>query len=410
LANVGLIAAVLSYLREPRAGRVFVILVASYLAFLARPDNGLYATIFPLLAIHWLDGSAARLRSIRIFVVGIAVLLAVDAAAKQLLFGDVAPLGYYAKRVGYYDDYAGTTHLNPIENLLVFYRASLPFLVGSVLLVRRRDWRLIATFALPVLLTLVYYFSVVQVMGLYSRYYYPSLPYLLVGSALILDRWYGGAGLSRAACLRHGIVALGLVFAGPVVLQRSAHAFERIFVETRQSFARQLYAIDADRELPAMGWGTAIDAMTEILTGAPSGTVVALSEHGRVGAAGRQLVLIDLVGLHDREFAHRGFSTTALFDREPDLIWGPHPNYVGIVEEILCDRRFWEEYDYYPNAFSFGLAVRRASPRRVTLRGRIDAEWHRRYGEIEMSSHRAEPVEPSSHAATRCRSPAPEDS
>jgi hypothetical protein len=65
-----------------------------------------------------------------------------------------------------------------------------------------------------------------------------------------------------------------------------------------------------------------------------------------------------VLGLHDRVFA-RGFSARELFARNPELIWMPHPDHTQMVCDILAAPEFWDRYTFYPDAFTFGVAVRK---------------------------------------------------
>jgi hypothetical protein len=121
----------------------------------------------------------------------------------------------------------------------------------------------------------------------------------------------------------------------------------------------------------------------------PPGTVAAMSEHGYIGAIAPDLVIIDLVGLHDRRIARSGFSAADLMQRRPDVIWGPHPDYRWIVEDIVRDAAFWREYDYYPSALNFGVALRRSSDRFGDISRIFAEEWALVYPGFSMSSYRA---------------------
>jgi hypothetical protein len=84
---------------------------------------------------------------------------------------------------------------------------------------------------------------------------------------------------------------------------------------------------------------------------------------------------VDPLGLHDPFFAHHGFSATEFLDRKPDLIWFPHPDYSKIISSILDDPKFWAEYDYYPEAFDYGLAIRRDSKNYTSIYKAVEDVW-----------------------------------
>ena len=93
-----------------------------------------------------------------------------------------------------------------------------------------------------------------------------------------------------------------------------------------------------------------------------------MSEHGLVGAAAPDAVIIDVLGLHDREFARGGFRVDELWRRRPDVIWMPHPDHTQMVRDILDSDELWARYDFYPDAFSYGVALRRDGPHAAALR------------------------------------------
>ncbi len=434
-----LILAALRAVAMPGAGRIATLVIVAYVAYLARPDNGLYAVLFPTLAILLLAAPDRRRKSLVGFVAGIVALLGLDAVVKWRTFGDVLPLAFYAKRAGYYAGYEGASYWNPITYLGDFFSAAAPFLVALAILSRKRDLRLLAAFFTPVVLLFAYYFGVLQIMGHMGRYYYPSLPFVLVASALVVDarlrepearrvlraktvtvehdlgerihsRWpspsfvlVAGAAFLAARLQR---VELGAALRAPHVLARLgvlvvllllgqltgsiAAWYDARFLRVDPPRTRPAYHTVSGLRLPEPALPV-LEGMAEIVSTAPPATSVALTEFGLVGARAPEARLIDIVGLHDRQFAHRGFSATALFDRRPDLIWFPHMHYRTMIHDIVTDRRFWREYEYFPRAFLFGLAIRRASPRRDLLLRAIEPVWRRYYPGFSMKDFRAEP-------------------
>jgi hypothetical protein len=108
------------------------------------------------------------------------------------------------------------------------------------------------------------------------------------------------------------------------------------------------------------------------------------TEYGRLGAAGPQVTIVDVVGLHDPEFALQGFSADALFARDPDILWMPHPDYTVMIRQILEHPEFVRAYDYYPGGFAFGIAVRKEAPNRERLMALLRRSWQMLYGDRPM--------------------------
>ena len=78
-------------------------------------------------------------------------------------------------------------------------------------------------------------------------------------------------------------------------------------------------------------------------------------------------VIIDVLGLHDRDFALHGFRAAELWRRAPEVIWMPHPDHTQMIRDILDSPRFWLDYDFYPDAFTYGVALRRDGPHAFEL-------------------------------------------
>ena len=155
---------------------------------------------------------------------------------------------------------------------------------------------------------------------------------------------------------------------------------------------RRACRIAAQRPLPDIGWWRVIKEMGRIASQAPAGSTWALTEHGYVGASAPQVTLIDLVALHDRQFAHNGFSAAELFRREPDLIWGPHADYSAMLDAILASDEFWRDYVYIVGAFDQGIALRRGGPHFATLLALIEAGWDANYAGYDIRDYLAQPV------------------
>jgi hypothetical protein len=114
-----------------------------------------------------------------------------------------------------------------------------------------------------------------------------------------------------------------------------------------------------------------------------------MTEHGLVAARAPAAVIIDVLGLHDRWFARHGFSAAELFRRRPDLIWMPHPDYTQMIRDILDSDELWRDYDFYPDAFTFGVALRRDGEAAATLRRLLAARFAADYPGVRLDDYRA---------------------
>jgi hypothetical protein len=344
-----------------RGGSVLGIGLAAacgYLAFLIRPDNGVYGLLLPLLLLGC--GFRVGFRRTAAFAVAFLALLALDTWLKARAFGDPLPLTFYVKHAFLSTGYVGLSRWNPVVYLCRFVTYLSPFLLLAAYTVTRRALAIVAAFALPLALTLGYYFTVVQVSGILSRFSFPSLPFVVVPAAICLDRFLasGGAWPSRlAGAARRSLLILPLACLFWMERAPLSRAYADRFLRPRA----ELSAVTppAAEVFPRLEWWDGIEALSAVCARLPEGTLVAASEHGFLAAQNPHLRILDLVGLHDPLIAHRGFHADYLERKAPVLIWLPHWDYVSLRREILGSAFFRREYVYLPTALSYGLAVRR---------------------------------------------------
>jgi len=396
LSNALLICFTVRMTSQGNVRRLVPVVVMAYVTYLARPDNGIYATLFPFLCILLL-APAPRRKLVVIFSLSMLVVLLADGLAKWLIFGDFLPLAFYAKQHGVYQGYTGMHFWNPIVYLRTFFGAAMPFVCIILLFVRRHTVPMLIAFLLPVSMTFAYYFSVNQIMGFYARFYYPSLPFFVVGAALVLDDWFrardAGRFFKHQEFLLRVLVLLLVVLGGQQMTYTLATVYEQAFLAAPDVPSSRAYTIAASEPLPQIDGWRGIEEMALLAKDAPGGTVLALTEHGRVGARAPQVTLVDLTGLHDRQFARHGFSAAELFRRKPDVIWFPHRHYARMIHDILGSDVFWDRYRYYPGAFDHGLAIRKDSVHFERLSELFRQRWQALYGKRDPKTYLARPVE-----------------
>jgi hypothetical protein len=372
--------------------RVIVGAVLAYLTYLARPDNLLYAALFPAA---WLvlcpdtdSGTPGRRwRGLGLFGAVLGGLVVLDAAAKTRIFGNPLPLPFYAKSGDFYSGYLGASKWNPVYSTQKFLLSEAPALAFLTLTVGRQSWRLILALLIPCVLTFAYLGTVIQIMGFEARFYYPALPFVLAAAYLALNRRLAQARKSgwRARLTDLGprlavLAALGLVvFPGG---DKAAEWYDA-YCHRQYPDLRVPEVYRAAVALPSLGWTTSMRAMVDLTQRCPVQTVWAMSEHGVVGAMSPNVTIIDLAGLHDRHtLTGQPMAAYALAQR-PDVIWFPHADYTGMISALETSRALAEDYDYWPGAFDYGLAVRKQSPLRAEIERALCGVW-RDYYQVEF--------------------------
>ena len=361
LANLLVALAAYRLCRMPSPGAVTVSVIAGYVAVLARPENAVPALLCPLLAVCFF-APVAKPRLIGQLVFSTLALWLLDAGLCARFLGTPVPLAFYAKRPGYYAQFAGEHGWNPYWFLQVFLQASWPAWVATLAFTRRRNFKRVLVLLSPVLVLMVALSMFNQIMGHMGRFYAPLLPFVVLAGAKAVDEIpWGPRVLSRT------YVWLSLRLTAALGVQYFALWALLTLGQAREDHAPPMLALPSD--LPNEGVGdfpeqdswTAARAMGRLMTWSPAGTVFAMSEHGLPGALAPGVPILDLLGLHDSHVARVGFSASALFRRGPDVLWMPHPDHVGMWRDIVANREFQQEYIFFRDAFYYGVAVRKHS-------------------------------------------------
>jgi hypothetical protein len=387
LANTFVVFASLRLGEKPSPTRALVAAGVGLLAIEARPDNLIIAALCPFLALLLL-APAPRLRPLMIWAGTLAGLVLIDLTLKWHFLGTPLPLAFYAKQPWYYRGFVGEFTWNPFWFLKVALATVSPFLVPVVLFSRRASVRLLVVLLLPATVTLASLFSVNQIMGHLGRFYFPSLPLFVVAGALVTDRWVKelpkvpSSSESAPRLVRSMLVrlacALFALLGGAQVLQAAGRAYEGR-AQTQALAPLGGYDISAAAPLADLDSWQASHEIAKLAANAPPGTSFAMSEHGLVGAYAPRAVIIDLLGLHDPIFARNGFSAAELWRRQPDVIWMPHPDHTQMLRDILDSEELWQHYVFYPDAFTYGVALRRDGPRYETLQAHFVNQWKASY-------------------------------
>jgi hypothetical protein len=356
----------------------------SYLTFLARPDNLVYAALIPPLALA-LDsrGSGRRWRLLGSFTVTFVVLMSLDTWVKTLVFGDPLPLSFYAKTGTFYEGYTAARQWNPFLYTRYFLlNQAIPLLV-LLLGVGRDSWRLVATLLVPCIVTFAYLATTTQIMGYEARLYYPALPLWVAGAYHVLDRrietWTetGFTVRVRPLLVRVATVLAAALVLFPLGSQAASWYYARATRLNRDQLQPGLYRPESTA--PFLPRSRVLEAIARMVGECPRGVVWAMSEHGSISASAPDVRIVDLTGLHDRSTLAGKSIVQELFDQAPDVIWFPHRNYTGMVNALLTHPSFDQRYDFWPAAFNMGLAVRRDSPQRDKIQACLATAWSAAY-------------------------------
>jgi len=340
---------------------LILISVVLYLSFATRPENILPCGLFVVLYFSLVMKKTRE----SIFVVIVAgVLITGDVIFKYYYFGDVVPLAFYSKKVDYLQGFAAYVNNHPLLPVSHFLVMVWPLLTIQFFCYDKKYLHLMLAFAIPVLIVVLYFLTIMSIMNIRMRYEYPFVLYLLTATVLV----YPGIGYNfrynkanRSIWIRKGLVSLS-VLALLMVLRINSAQLVRFFMKenpvcdmgmlnSAENFNREKYSGDEG-----------LVHMSEFLQELPAGTKVVMTEHGYVGANNLQINIIDVIGLHNHYIAHHGFSADWLFAQKPDAIWVPHWNYTCLNNKIFSRQEFWDQYELYPAIFNWGLALRKDSP------------------------------------------------
>jgi hypothetical protein len=395
LANTAVVFASLRLAEKPSSARALAAAGVGLLAIEARPDNVIVAALCPLLAL-WLLAPAPRLRPLFLWAGTLGGLVLVDLTLRWRLLGTPLPLAFYAKQPWYYRGFVGEFTWNPFLFLKVALATISPFLVALLLFFRRASVRLLLVLLIPATVACAAQFSVNQIMGHLGRFYFPSLPLFVVAGALLADRWVQGLPelwtesaprLARSLLVRLACALLALM-GGAWALDAAGRAYEGR-AQTQVLAALDGYRIPAAAPLPDLDSWQASHEIARLAAESPPGTTFAMSEHGLVGSYAPRAVIVDVLGLHDRIFARNGFSVAELWRRQPDVIWMPHPDHTQMLRDIFDSDELWQHYLFYPDAFSYGVALRQDGPHSAILANLFKKLWQAAYPGLRQDDYLA---------------------
>ena len=354
------------------------------LAFSARPDLLLYAFAVPLaMAVLGSDGETRRRGWMVLGVTG------ASAACQVLIawwyFDSPLPLPFYAKGLRLYGDHMISLYrfIPTIEFLTYFASYWFLFLIIGVELFhilragRSRVSPVEAGLLGATVVFLIYYLLfVLQIMPYHQRFYYPTLPAVLFLALQSAARLIGRIpeavqrvfrGVPRPVVFLAGVFLLGFL------LQPAKWVARTVRIQLSDGTLGAFDVMGNYKNRWADLWFR-LDAFSKL----PNDAVFSTTEVGCASAMNPHRVIVDLTGLNETGFAHRGFSADRLFsDYRPDLMYMPHPHYTRIHGGITIHPDFVAHYEHFSASTlgtTLGVALWRDSPyyddmRRIVLEG-----------------------------------------
>lgn len=371
--------------RANHANAVFLAVAGSF-AVLVRPEALVCVLTLPIFT--WcLSVRKPNLGPLLAFMGEISLLLLLDLTFNHLYFGSAVPLAFYAKALGGYQGYR--LYLSPLGYTAVFASiASIPLFVLA-LFTKKSQLRQVLPFLLSLSLVVLYLMTVTQIMGWQARYYIPFLPLLYSPAVLVADE----ALASRAAGFRwtrERILAAGTVafLCGPYTVPFTT-VISREISRHRTIYTQPQFYLQAQAKLPQVHSWTLFPEFARSL---PTGTKMEASEVGYLGACAPQITIIDSAGLNDPYLAKHLMSVDYLLDQKPDIIWFPHPDYTRFYGAFSSDPRLLRDYVVYGQAFDFGVAIRKNSPRQRQIAAAFDEAWSTTYRGFDLNRYQVTAV------------------
>ncbi|MDX1992921.1 MAG: hypothetical protein SF029_11045 [bacterium] len=374
--------------QSPTRSNLIITALVGGFTYYARPDLALFGALVPLALLIFSRGANRRWALWLVVATGAVGAACVGVA--WLYFGSPVPLSFFVKSTtdlyGASDIYSYRDWI-AAEQFPIYARNSLFLLAISALgLLRPRAcFRRVGAVgigaALAAIVFIIYYNVIVlQIMYMFQRFYYPTLPVLVYLALCSLQTLLEGdwmPGLARRYA-RRGIdlpQALAWTTAGALLLIALPW---QPFIQDMNAAAqpRQLFYQPPPHEYNwrySFNW-FALHHYAEI-----DHLVVASTEVGAPSIANYTWYIHDLSGLNDEREAFNGFSVDYFLNEvQPDLIYMPfYPDYREMIDQLRAHPGFSEGYDYLDRTATnanLSFAIRRSSSHYTQLRA-IAEQW-----------------------------------
>jgi len=359
LLQLLLIDAVLSFKNSPRLLPFIAALI--YLAYATRPENIVACSLFVIGYLYLVEKNA---RDVLVIMASTAVLVVLDGLFKYWYFGDIVPLAFYTKSTGFFDGFAGHYLNHPFFPIFSCLLWLWPFLAVLVFSATKKNSLRMAVFIVPVLLTVAYFFTMLNIMNIKARYEYPFLFYFIALAVIQLDT-IAFTRRNRNRVLLSAVIAIGLLVGFRIGDNNTGNIVRYLVEKQGDPGLCPSPVLDDPADIPSpvrYTWQDKIFQITDVFTHAPAGVKVVTTEHGYFGVKNLQINIIDVAGLHNSYIAHHGFSVEWLYAQKPDVIWLPHWHYTCLNHRLIYNDEFIQHYRLFPGLFNLGIALRTDSP------------------------------------------------
>ena len=286
------------------------------------------------------------------------LIVALQVLAFWKLLGSPLPLSSYVKSIRHFGSHFQSVYrFYSIKELLKFI-VSLPFLFSGIILAFAIDfkgyWKHFSDLdrglvIASMLFSIYHLFCVTPVMGYSQRFFYPLLPVLIFlfmqSMKFVFERmqiqqriaqWssdrFPGTRVEKVFVIGCFVFMLGIIRAKANDLLLSSEQDYKGFDVTEEYTARWT------------GYWFGLDEFSRL----PDDLVIAATEVGHPLAMNPSKTIIDMTGLNETQIAHSGFSAETFFlNYRPDLIYMPHSDYQSVIEDIMSNETFIEEYELY---------------------------------------------------------------
>lgn len=345
LYAAGILLVWLRVVERPAVGSVVACGVVGGLAYVARPDLVVFALAIPGAVLVL----CPELRRPTLAALGLAVAgLGLTFLVTDAVFGSALPLAFFAKTGAAREPAIAAAYAHTageqLWDFVVTYRLLwLPLCLAPLVprpgADRSRAVALGAGLG-AAMFAAFYLFFVRQIMGQDERFYLPLLPALVVLSARalaqLLEATGQGVGLGTVP-----VRAVAVVAAVAVLLPGAQTAVEDARVLATGPLV--LTATDSYR-LRFPDFWFRLDQLSAL----PDDLTIATTEVGHPAALNPHKRILDLAGLNEPALALGTRTASALVaERRPDLVYLPHWDYRGMIEELLASDVLRRDYEVF---------------------------------------------------------------